>query len=200
MFTRNEDRSLFPITPKIEAWGWEWKGEMGPLNVGADKAGEGRAGAPEHPHLPLSQVGRSRVPQGVWGPEGGPLWGEGVLAAYLWGAGSCRAAELGAGGLSLGENLFCSPLCRAGEAQAQPFLPFKKKTPAKPWKKSSLRRRLFIFLYFICFRGNQAAILQIPISLFPPQDSLSLLRFIAPIWVQTFEPGRAPQRYQWGCQ
>lgn len=51
-------------------------GRLGPFNVGEDKAGEGRAGGPEHPHLPLSQVGPSWVPQGVLGPkEGGGVLG-----------------------------------------------------------------------------------------------------------------------------
>lgn len=40
------------------------------------KQGKVGPGGPEHPHLPLSQVGPSWVPQGVLGPKEG---GGGVL-------------------------------------------------------------------------------------------------------------------------
>ena len=79
VFTQSRDRSLFSITPKTEAWEQEGTGRLGPLNVGEDKAGEGRAGGPEHPHLPLSQIGPSQVSPGGFGPKGGALRGEGVL-------------------------------------------------------------------------------------------------------------------------
>jgi len=80
------------------------------------------------------------------------LQGKGVLGVWLGGAGSCRAAELGA------ERLFCN----------------------------------FFFQFFAVEETVQLSP-HIPVSLFPSQDSLSPPQFASPIWVQRFEPGRAPR-------
>lgn len=171
-------------------------GRLGPLNI--RKAGLGLMSI--HPSPPASEPGRSLLgfPWKVWGPREGSVgqkssgWFScGVQAVVgLW----CSERCWGAG--SFRESLVCSLPCRMGKAQAQPFVSLKNPNKSKYWKKSSLGRRLFYFIlfcfllfifnmYFILFGGNPAAVLQVPVSL------LSLLQFIAPPWIQTFEPGRA---------
>lgn len=91
------------------------------------KQGKAGLGGLSIPHLPLSQVGPSRVPQGVLGPEGGFCRARGcwvfnwVVQAVVGLRNRAQRVVLGAR-QPWGEPRLQPPPCRVGEAQVQPFV------------------------------------------------------------------------------